>query len=154
MSIGINITDSVKVELLEVKEQLIKDLEEHGIKYEIPFDKTNTSGVKETLITMRDPDIEISVENDIINYIKTVNTEFSNLDKVENIDVNITEHIRRIQEMVNKKFNTKGCTIKIEKIDTKSLNITLIIHSNNNRARVQIIRDTFGDIYINTIRSI
>ena len=101
-----------------------------------------------------DMNIEISVENDIITYIKTVNTEFSNLDKVENTDINMTEHIRNIQEQVNKKFNTEDCTIKIEKLDSKTLNITLIITYKNGKCRIQIIRDSFGDIYINTIRAL
>ena len=98
MAIGLYITKDIKVELGEIKEKLLFDLDNASIKYEIPFDKINTNGVKETIITMREPDIEISVENDIITYIKTVNTEFSNLDKIENTDVNITEHIKKIQE--------------------------------------------------------
>lgn len=154
MAIGLFITEEIKVELGEIKEKLLYDLDKASIKYDIPFDKLNKDGIKETIITMREPDIEISVENDIITYIKTVNTEFSNLDKVENVDVNITEHIKKIQEQLNKKFSTDDCNLKIEKLDSKTLNITLIITSKENKCRIQIIRDTFGDIYINTIRAI
>ena len=154
MAIGLFITDSIKVEIGEIKEKLLSDLDSESIKYDIPFDKINKEGIKETIITMREPDIEISVENDIITYIKTVNTEFSNLDKVENTDINMTEHIRNIQEQVNKKFNTEDCTIKIEKLDSKTLNITLIVTYKNGKCRIQIIRDSFGDIYINTIRAL
>lgn len=154
MAIGLYITKDIKVELGEIKEKLLFDLDNASIKYEIPFDKINTNGIKETIITMREPDIEISVENDIITYIKTVNTEFSNLDKIENTDVNITEHIKKIQEQLNKKFGTDDCTLKIEKLDSKTLNITLIITSKTDKCRIQIIRDTFGYIYINTIRAL
>lgn len=154
MAIGLFINENVKVELGEIKEKLLFDLNKESIKYDIPFDKINKEGIKETIITMREPDIEISIENDIITYIKTVNTEFSNLDKIENTDVNITEHIRKIQEQLNKKFGTDDCTLKIEKLDSKTLNITLIITSKFGKCRVQIIRDTFGEIYINTIRAI
>lgn len=154
MEIGLYITDNVKVNIGEIKEQLLADLDSQGIHYDIPFDKINSAGVKETLITMREPDIEISVENDIITYIKTDNTKFSNLDKIESADVNITDHIKKIQQKINDKFSTKDSTLKIEKLDSKTLNITLIIIQGNSKCRVQIIRDTFGEIYINTIRAL
>lgn len=154
MAMGLFITEGIKVELGEIKEKLIFDLDKASIKYDIPFDKINKDGIKETIITMREPDIEISIENDIITYIKTVNTEFSNLDKVESNDVNITEHIKKIQEQLVKKFGTDDCKIKIEKLDSKTLNITLIITSKGGKCRIQILRDTFGDIFINTIRAL
>lgn len=154
MAIGLHINEDVKVNIGEIKEQLMADLDKCNIKYSIPFDKTNKSGIKETLITMRDPDIEISIENDIITYIKTENTPFSNLDKVEGTDVNITEHIKRIRDKLSQKFRSENSTLKIEKLDSKTLNITLIIVEDNKKCRIQIIRDTFGEIYINTIRSI
>lgn len=154
MAIGLHITKDIKVELGEIKEKLMFDLDNASIKYEIPFDKINKDGVKETIITMREPDIEISIENDIITYIKSVCTEFSTLDKVENTDININEHIKKIKEQLYKKFNTDECSIKIEKLDSKTLNITLIIMYNNTKSRIQIIRDAFGYVYINTIRAI
>lgn len=154
MAIGLFITEDIKVEIGEIKEKLLFDLNNASIKYDIPFNKINKDGIKETIITMREPDIEISIENDIITYIKTVNTEFSNLDKVTNTDVNITEHLKKINEQLNKKFGTDGCTFKIEKLDSKTLNITLIITSKNQRCRIRVIRDAFGDIFINTIRAL
>lgn len=154
MAIGLFITKDIKVNIGEIKEKLMFDLDNASIKYDIPFDKINADGIKETIITMREPDIEISIENDIITYIKTVNTEFSNLDKIENTDVDITNHIKKIREQLNNKFDTNDCNIKIEKLDSKTLNITLIIISEADKCRIQIIRDTFGNVYINTIRAL
>lgn len=152
MSLGINIAEDVKVHIGEIKEQLLDELNNKNIKYSIPFDKTNNDNIRETIITMRDPDIEISVNNDIVAYIKSDNTEFTCLDVVEDISsVNIVEHIKTIQKHLVDKLGINETDIKIEKIDTQSLNMTLIINNNNNKVRLQIVRDTFGNIYINTI---
>lgn len=152
MSLGINIAEDVRVHIGEIKEQLLDELNNKNISYSIPFDKTNNDNVRETIITMRDPDIEISVNNDIVVYIKSDNTEFTCLDVVEDISsVNIVEHIKTIQKHVVDKLGINEADIKIEKIDTQSLNMTLIINNNNNKVRLQIVRDTFGNIYMNTI---
>jgi hypothetical protein len=154
MAIGVYVAQNVKVNIGEMKEQLLFDLDKEKIAYSVPFDKTNTEGIKETIITMRDPDVEISVDNDIISFIKTDNTDFSNLDNVKDVNVNIMEHLKKIYEKLNEKFDTQDSLIKIEKIDTKTLNITVIIISGGVKVRVQIVRDAFGDVYINTIRKI
>ena len=41
MAIGIGLTQEVRVELKEFREQLLHDLDTNNIKYEIPFDKVN-----------------------------------------------------------------------------------------------------------------
>ena len=155
MAIGINVTSDVRVELGEIKELFLNELDNHNIKYTIPFDKINKNGVKDTFISIVDKDTEINVENDIIVYIKSGNTEFTHLDTVEYIDSGVLEHIKIIKDNINKRFNTIDNNIKIEKIDTSTINMTLIItDSNNNKARVQILRDSFGEVYINTIRAL
>lgn len=154
MKIGMFVRDGVKAELGGTKEKLLADLDSCDFKYEIPFDKINKKGVKETIITMRDPDIEISAEDDVITYIKTVNTEFSNLDKIDSTSINITEHINKIKEQLSEKLDTKGCPVTIEKLDTRTLNIAFIVTSNNEKCRIQIVRDTRGNVYINTITSL
>ena len=42
----------------------------HKINYEIPFDKLNKEGIKETIIHIKEIGTEISIDNDIITYIK------------------------------------------------------------------------------------
>ena len=155
MAIGMYINNNVKIELGQIKEQITLDLSNNNIKYNIPFDKINSSGIKETLITMRNPDIEISLENDVVTYIKTENTEFSNLDTISDSDkIDIQNHLKNIKEKILEKIDTDTSNIKLERIDVETLNITLIIHDDDCKARVKILKDTFGDIYINSIRSI
>lgn len=154
MKIGINLTDDIKVKLGEIREILIRDLDEQGIKYSVPFDQTNKQGIKETIITMREPDIEISIENDIVTYIKMSNNTYSNLDNIEVIGNNALEHIQKIKKQVIDKFGINESDIRIEKIDTKTMSITMLVMSNKDKARLQIVRDTYGEVYINTIIAI
>lgn len=154
MAVGIKLTNNVYVELGEIKEKLLSDLDKEKVNYEIPFDKLNKSGVKETIIHMKDIGTEISIENDIITYVKSDNNEFTHLDTIEDIKTNPLEHIKTIKEHVINAFGLMDNTVKMEKIDTETMNITLIITSKTDKARVQIIRDSFGDVYINTLRAI
>ena len=154
MAVGINLTSEVRVELGEIREQLLHDLDLHKINYEIPFDKLNKEGIKETIIHIKEIGTEISIDNDIITYIKMGNTEFTKLAVIEDIKTNMLSHIKDIQEHVTNLFNLKDYIIKIEKIDTETMNITILIYSKYDKARVQILRDSFGVIYINTLRTI
>lgn len=152
--VGIKLHDEVKIELGEIKEKLLDDLDNHNIDYDIPFDKINKEGIKETIIHIKDTDTEISIENDIITYIKSNNNKFTHLDTIEDIQTEPLKHIKTIQEKVQEIFDNKEFILKIEKIDTKTMNITLIINYGLKKARVQILRDSFGDVYINTLRAI
>ena len=152
--VGIKLNEWVTIELGEIKEKLLDDLSKHNIEFEIPFDKINKDGIKETIIHIKDIGTEISIENDIITYIKSNNNEFTHLDTIEDIQTDPLKHIKTIQDKVKEIFNNNEFNIKIEKIDTKTMNITLIITYGIKRARVQILRDNFGDVYINTLRAI
>lgn len=154
MAIGIRLSENVSADLQEIKEKFLRDLDDNNIKYEIPFDKLNKNNVKETIIHIKDLDMEISIENDIITYIKSGNTEFTHLDKIEDIETSPLDHIKTIQEHIKNAFDTSGYSLKLEKIDTKTMNMTIILSSSKHKARVQVIRDSFGDVYINTLRSL
>lgn len=154
MAIGIGLTQEVRVELKEFREQLLHDLDTNNIKYEIPFDKVNKDGIKETIIHIKDIGTEISIENDVITYIKLGNTDYTKLDTIADIKTNTLEHIKSIQKKVSDILDIDGYTLKIEKLDTETMNITLILYSESDKIRVQILRDSFGEVYINTMRNI
>jgi hypothetical protein len=154
MAIGLKVGDEVKVSLGEIKEQLLYDLGQAGVQYTIPFDKTNKNDIKETIIAITDLGIEISVENDIITYIKSDNNEYTHLDTIENIEDTPLEHVKTIKNHVINKFNDEDYSIKFEKIDTKTMNIVVIISSETGKARINILREGQGNVYINTIRAL
>lgn len=154
MAVGINLTEDVKVELGEIKEILLNDLNNAGINYEIPFDKLNKQGIKETIIHIKDIGTEISIENDIISYIKLGNTPYTKLDTIEDIKTNVLDHIKNIQKHIENMYGKNKYNVKIEKIDTGTMNITLIITSQTEKCRIQILRDNTGGVYINTLRTL
>lgn len=151
MAAGINLTQDVKVYLGEIKEQLLYDLDKYNVKYSIMFDKLNKDGVKETIIHLRDITTEIIIRNDIIYYIKSDDTEFTHLDTISDISTDTLNHIKTIKELLENKFSPEGYNVKIEKIDTKTMNITVILTSEIERVRVQVLRGPLGGIYINTM---
>jgi hypothetical protein len=154
MAIGLYVAEDVRAYIGEIKEKLLFELDEQKVDYNVPFDKAEIGSARRTIITMRNPDTEMEADNDVIFSIKTENSEFSNLDKIENANVNIIEHLNKIKEKLSERVGAQDSIIKIEKIDTKTLNITAIIISGNTKVRIQIVRDTFGNIYINTITRI
>lgn len=154
MAVGIKLTQEIKVELGEIKEKLFSDLDKSKITYDVPFDKLNNNGIKETIVHIKELETEISIENDIIAYIKSGNTEFTHLDTIEDIKTNPLIHIKTIQQRVQDLFGIDGSNVKIEKLNTTTMNITLIISSLSERARVQVLRDNTGQVYVNTLRNI
>lgn len=149
MGIGINLNDNIRVELGQLREQLIKDLDKQKLEYVIPFDKLNKKGIKETIIHIKELDTEVSCEKDKVTYIKIGNTEFSHLDTIEDITGNTLLHIKKVQELIAKKF--EGYNMKIERLDSNTMSITVIISSAKEKARMHVIRNSAGQVYINTI---
>ena len=151
MAIGLKFSNKLRIDLGEIKEELLAQLDEAEIEYSIPFDKVNKQNFKETIIDIKGLGIEITTENDIINYIKSNGNEYTIVDTIEKVDSNVLKHLSTIQDKVYKFFDSSKYNIKMEKIDIKALNMTFLLYSDDERARVQIIRDTAGKVFINTI---
>lgn len=155
MAIGMNISEKVCIELGEYKEQLLHDLDINKIKYTIPFDKTNKQNVKETIITIADLGVEVSVENDIVTYIKSAFNEYSSVDSLPtDTEINVLEHIQKIKEKIQEKFQSEEdrYKIKIERIDSETMFIMAIISNAYEKARITILMTADNNIFINTIR--
>lgn len=155
MNLGLKIVNDVEVTLMEPREILENRLSNNNIEYRVLFDKVvKDSSVKETILVIKDPEIEITLENDIVNYIKTSNNIYSQLDVIEEINKDVTVHIKAIKEKLAKKFDVDTTAINIEKCDLAKINITTIVNKDNRYYRIKIIRDAFGNVFINTIRCI
>lgn len=152
MGIGLNIGDGVRVELGGIKEVFINELDKRKIRYTIPYDKTNNHNIKETIIQIDDLGMEVSIENDIITYIKSNNNEYTNLDTIDDMS-NILGHIKTIKEHIENRFGEEY-TVSIEKIDSATLSIVVILTSQYERARAIVVRDGHGNIYVNTLRAL
>ena len=115
------------------------------------FDKINKEGIKETIIHLRDLSTEIIIRNDIVSYIKADNNEFTHMDTIDDISTDTLSHVKQIKELVEERFGKEGYAVKFEKIDTKTMNMTVILTSDTEKIRIQILRDQLGEIYINTM---
>jgi 2,3-bisphosphoglycerate-independent phosphoglycerate mutase len=153
MAVCIGLTDNVTLELGEMKERLIAELDKDNVKYEIMFDKINKNNVKETIVHLKEIDTEISISNDIVTYARLGNNKFTQLDAMSDNSesTSIAEHINKIKKQIHEIFNDNTYNIKIEKLDSATMNITLILESKGDKARAQVVRDTRGKIYISTL---
>lgn len=151
MAAGMYLTSDVQAYLGEIKEQLLYDLDKTNVKYTIMFDKLNKEGIKETIIHLRDLTTEIIIRNDIVCYIKADNNEFTHMDTIDDISTEPLSHVKQIKELVEERFGKEGYAVKFEKIDTKTMNMTVILTSDTEKIRIQILRDQLGEVYINTM---
>lgn len=152
MNTGITINNNVTVYINEIKEILLHDLDMNNIKYEVIFDKVSKQKIKETIIHILGTGIELSIENDIIKYIKSDCNEYTKLYQVVEGHSKVNT-IREIKEKIHNKFNNNP-NINIENINTDSFTMSVIIVEENHRIRIHVNRDHSGNIYINTIRFI
>ena len=135
MAIGVNLTDNLRLELGSTKQDILNELDIAGISYDVPFEKVNKHGILESIVAIKNHNIEITTEENIVKYIKMGNSDFSKLVSIDNNSVDIMQVIRTIQEELTKKLGTQMSSTCIEKLDTKTLNITLIINLNDKNAR-------------------
>lgn len=157
MAIGMNISEDVHVQLGEYREQLLYDLDQNKIKYTIPFDKTNKNNIKETIITIEELGVEVSIENDIVTYIKSAYNEYSSVDSLpKDEEINILEHIQKIKQKIHEKFynSEDNYKIKIERIDSETMFIIAIISGIYEKARITIMMTADNNIFVNTIRQL
>lgn len=154
MSIGINVTDEIHVSLWELKERLLRDLDRSNLVYQIPFDKLNKHGIKETIVQIPDLDTEISVQNDIIKYIRSGATKYSTLDVMVAGEEPL-DHIDKTKKALNDMFGSEY-NIRVERINTSSMNMAVMLKSKeiDEGARLQILMDSNMNIYINTIMAL
>ena len=152
MAIGINVSNETRVEIGEIKEVMLSDLQKSDIGYAIVFDKVTKSGIKETIVYIPTVNMEVSIENDIVTYIKSSNNPYTTIDKIDAIKSNIGEHLASIKNKLFEMF--PGYDVKIEKIDVESMNITVILKLNLEKIRMHVMRASNGEIFINTMVSI
>lgn len=153
MKVGLNVNNTM-ISIGDSKEDLIDRLTESNIEFEIPFEKVNSQGVTETLLTITGYGIEITFDNGELSYIKSQINEYSIISNecAENCE-NIEDTVRYIRNIIQKKF--KEYHVRFERIDTKSMNITIVLTNNRTeKVRINIIMNRNKQVFINTIRRI
>lgn len=153
MALSLNIEESIKVELGEMREELLYDLEQGSIRYSIPFDKTNEQDIKETIIQIPDLGIEISVENDIVTYIKSGCNEFNQLAELELGKLVNISTVEDIKKQIIDRFKLDAKSMFIEKVNMRAMEMVIVVKDEmDEKCRIHIMSDSRGRVYINTIR--
>lgn len=151
MELFLEIKDGVNLELCEIKEKLLNTLDINSIEYRVPFDKVNANNIKETIIQMPKIGVEVSVENDIVVYIKTRCTDFS---KMAEFSIGSTTGIALVDEIkqkVLKMYHIDKKNMHIQTLNIKSMEIIIIVDTEFGKRRIHILSNAMGEIYINTI---
>jgi len=156
MDFSIKIGNNIKIELGETKEELIYDLSCAKIRYTIPFDKTNDNNIKETILQIPSLRIEISIQNDIVNYIKSGCNEYSIIFKTEGLDKKNIAVINDLKIKIVNTFKIKSNEMFIEKINLRNFDTMVIMNSKalGKKVRLHLMSDLQGNVYINTLRYI
>lgn len=153
MSVGIKVTNNIYIGLWEIKEQLLRDLDESKLLYNIAYDKVaKSSDYKETIIQIPDLEVEISLNNDIIKYIRSGANKYTILDEIETGDDDTIKHIRIIKEEMEKRFGDEY-NIRVERISADTLGMTFVLSSTitDEKVRVQILKNNSNEVYMNTM---
>lgn len=153
MSVGIRVTNNIYIGLWEIKEQLLRDLDESKLLYNIAYDKVaKSSDYKETIIQIPDLEVEISLNNDIIKYIRSGANKYTILDEIETGDNDTIKHIRIIKEEMEKRFGDEY-NIRVERISADTLGMTFVLSSTitDEKVRVQILKNNSNEVYMNTM---
>lgn len=153
MELNMRVTDNLVVSLGEMKEELLFTLDENGIRYSVPFDKTNADNIKETIIQIPELKIEVSVENDIVTYIKSGCNKYNILGEVAIGKINSVSKIGEIKDNLVKMYNLDEKSIFIEKINTRAMEIIMIIRDpDGENCRIHIMSNSHGEVFIYNIR--
>ena len=158
MRIALDLTDNFSVELGETREELIYKLDENKIDYTIPFDKTldeldkSNRAVKETIISIKEFGLEVSIHNDIVVYIKERVGKNTAIYKISDKKQCSASDIVKVREIIADKFNVNSSNISIEKLNMKNLDTIIVIRDNNKNIRVHLRMAIDRSVYISTVR--
>lgn len=158
MRIALDLTDNFSVELGETREELIYKLDENKIAYTIPFDKTldeldkSNRAVKETIISIKEFGLEISIHNDIVVYIKERTGNNTTIYKISDNKQCSASDIVKVMGIIADKFNVSSSNISIEKLNMKNLDTIIVIRDDNKNIRVHLRMAIDRSVYISTVR--
>ena len=152
MGLGIKIGNNKVIELGQIREELIHVLESENIKFNIMFDKINSEkDVKETVIYIQNLNIEISLSDDVVDYIKSKESKYSILEGID-ISTDKIDRINNILAATKKYFNTDKITIN--DMNMSNFDIRVIIKEDTHKYRVHIMTTQKGESFIYTMKII
>lgn len=153
MKFGLKLSDNLEIVLGEFKEEVLEKLQESNVKYTIAFDKVNEEGIKETIIQLPDLRVEVSIENDILSYIKSGCNEYSIIFDGTNVNRKDIAVINNLKATILNHFGIDKKQMFIEKINLRNFDTLIVFTAKDNRKiRLHLMSDLRGNVYINTLR--
>lgn len=148
-------SDTISVRLGETKEEIEDRLQKANLRFVTPFEGlADNSDVKETVINIPDCGLELILENDIVTYIKSHN---SNHNIVCDADIGEVMSVQDMQDMLDavaQKFGVDTRDITIRHINLKRVDAVLVINNNDNRTKVHLLCDLGGRVFVSTLKTI
>ena len=96
----------------------------------------------------------IQLTQDKVTYIRSDNNKYSNVDNIQDIKKDPINDVKRITSLLEEKFTPERSAIKIENLNISTMQLAVVITYKKQQARAVVQRDAFGDVYVNTLRSV
>ena len=133
MKFSLKLGKEAYIELGETREELIYRLDKSKIRYTILYDKTSSNEnvkVKETILHIVDLEIEVSIRNDIVQYIKSKSNQYTNVCTITPGKICSASDLMQLKRNVAKLFDINENKILIKNTNLRTLDTVMIIDDN------------------------
>lgn len=154
--VGMLIQDNIKVNINDSFDELIEKIKMAKLDYSVPFSKVSKkSNILETMVHIESKGLEISLEDNIVVFIKSIYSDETNIldeSTIEKNSMTMPDILNTIKEYIK---NYVGDThVSIEKFDAKTYNTVVVFSTNTNKIRASILKANNGSLFLNTIRKL
>lgn len=146
--IGFDLEPGVSVNIRMKRRTLERVLSRNDIEFNAAYD-VKSEAYSETVMVIPKYCIELTLRNDMINYIKSDSMPHSILASIGDsgsIDTMVADVVDKLKEKTNGQ-----CSIRLERFDSDSMSI---LASMRNDIRIGVSRTKHGDVYISTLRDL
>lgn len=146
MDIGINILENLRISIGESRDDLINDLENNNIKYDIAYGKN-----ARIVMFIESYGVELETDNHNVTYIKSSNSE---LNYIMHIHKNSPfDTLIEIRDKLAIKFNINKDKIRIDRFEAKSFkSIMTIPYNEHSQVKISLIPGVNNGIYIEAMQ--
>ena len=155
MMFSLKLGEEAYIELGETREELIYRLDKSKIKYTIPYDKTSSNEnvkVKETILHIVDLAIEVSIRNDIVQYIKSKSNQYTNVYAITPGKTCSASDLIQVKRKVAELFSIDENKILIENTNLRTLETVMIVDDSINKVRIHLMPDMRGNVFVGTLK--
>lgn len=150
MEIGLNIVDELKINIGDSIENIKKSLEDRNIEYKIHDVKGKSDKIKTNIMYIQEQGVEINIEDDSINFIKSSNDKLNYIFAIE--EGNSINMLSQIINNVSSAFSIDKKDITVNEFDGNNLRTIITIKIGSKALKMSLMLGFNNKVYINTIR--